>query len=501
MRTDVLVRAWRHVLGSFTARLVLLAAIFIAVPLILYDQLHEADEKRIGLLRDTVVQQDHLVVEVLEPYIRKFQQDNPGGLQETLDRLAANGTNIKILYRPKDVASEGFFYIASSPALSPEDLERERAQLAKIGVFDRVEDSCGNMPELAARFTNPRGREELLTSLTSLNSEGGCWVIVTSRSSQTFLQTAMDRPYWQASNVQIAAVIYALSAALVIWLIADSRRSIARFRSAARKIRMRGGSGPSFRGTNTIPELAGVAEDFDALIAALIESREVIRRMAEENAHALKTPLGIIAHSVEPLKRVIPEDHAAARRNLDIIEHSVERLDGLVTALRELDQASADTIYPRRWRLDLSAFAGKLFAAYGEALARDGKHLHAALEPHIHVLANEDSLESALENIVENAAGFTAPGGRIDVSLRRTGRRVTLVVADEGPGIEAEYLGRMFDRGFTRRQDAPSGGTAFHCGLGLWIARRNIEGVGGSVRAETRTPSGLAIVIELPAAD
>lgn len=71
-----------------------------------------------------------------------------------------------------------------------------------------------------------------------------------------------------------------------------------------------------------------------------------------------------------------------------------------------------------------------------------------------------------------------------------------LSIADTGPGVAPENLERIFDRYFSRRQSEED--QAPHFGIGLWIARRNVEALGGSIRAENRAPAGLVVRVSLP---
>ncbi len=85
--------------------------------------------------------------------------------------------------------------------------------------------------------------------------------------------------------------------------------------------------------------------------------------------------------------------------------------------------------------------------------------------------------EQALFNLLDNAAKYSPAGGRIEIEARRAGDRVEIVVRDEGPGIPAEALDRIFDK-FYRAHDGDRrrAGT----GLGLAIARGFVEAQGGS---------------------
>jgi two-component system sensor histidine kinase ChvG len=117
----------------------------------------------------------------------------------------------------------------------------------------------------------------------------------------------------------------------------------------------------------------------------------------------------------------------------------------------------------------------------------------------VKVYANEDALETVVENLLENALGFTPPGGVVEVRLRADGDRVTLAVRDEGPGVSAGDMHHLFERGFSSRTDTHVNGDALtrHQGLGLWIVKRNVEALGGTVIARNRTSKGLEVVARM----
>jgi two-component system sensor histidine kinase ChvG len=276
-------------------------------------------------------------------------------------------------------------------------------------------------------------------------------------------------------------------------------RNVTRFRSAARRIRLRGAGAASFRELNTIPELTGVADDFDSLVVALTESQAFIKQTAEENSHALKAPLAVIAQSIEPLKRFISPSNAVAQRSIQLIERSVAKLDAAVSSVRDLEQAAAEVVYPVRRPIDLSAFLSQMLRDYEITLAAQGKRLETTIEKGVTAAANEDLLEPVIENLLENASSFTPKFGTIEVQLEKSGDWVHVRVADRGPGVDADKLPRIFSRYFTYRDEAevetlPS---TEHQGLGLWIVKRNVEGLGGKVTARNRDTGGFEITISL----
>src|SRR6202035_4383235 len=106
------------------------------------------------------------------------------------------------------------------------------------------------------------------------------------------------------------------------------RRGLNRFAERARAIRERR-PGVSFAGENEVPELADVATEFDRMVAALDASAREIRRTAEDNAHAFKTPIAVIRQSLEPLRRALPTENQRVQRAIDSIDRSLDRLDRL----------------------------------------------------------------------------------------------------------------------------------------------------------------------------
>jgi two-component system sensor histidine kinase ChvG len=87
------------------------------------------------------------------------------------------------------------------------------------------------------------------------------------------------------------------------------------------------------------------------------------------------------------------------------------------------------------------------------------------------------------------------------------GDMACLSVLDEGPGVPSDRMGHIFERGTSYREDMMDESAADlalktrHQGLGLWIVRRNIEGLGGTVSARNRTRGGFGVIVCLPGED
>jgi two-component system, OmpR family, sensor histidine kinase ChvG len=108
-------------------------------------------------------------------------------------------------------------------------------------------------------------------------------------------------------------------------------------------------------------------------------------------------------------------------------------------------------------------------------------------------------VETVVENVLNNAVSFSPDGESIGIRLEARGGFAELVIGDSGPGVPSEDLTRIFDRYYSHRQtNEQHDDQSTHFGIGLWIARRNVEALGGTIQAENRRPNGLLLRINLP---
>jgi two-component system sensor histidine kinase ChvG len=531
-----MIRAFFH---SVAAKTAMVAIVFFAVPLLLYQQFQDVDQDKRQLLLRSLENQGQVIGQALRPQLREYDGDALRGIADTLRRLGGvDGLKIKLLLRPASADDpSGFYYIASAPSVSGDYLKQERAELVETGVFEKLQDTCAGNRPLGLRYRNPAGEEEVLTSVTPVKTDAGCWAVITSHGSNAALGAAIGQPYWQTPEVQAAFVVYVIMALLVILLFVAIWRALRRFARAARTIRVQGISeaGPQFAQINRVPELEGVAVEFDRMVSTLRNAAHAIRHAAEDNAHAFKTPIATIAQSIEPLRRAAG-DQPRAQRSIELIERSLDRLDALVAAARRMDEATAELMEAPRERIDLPRFVGATLDGYTDQAAAKGVQLERRLANRVEVLASEDMLETVLENLLDNAIDFSPHGGRIEVSVGRQRGDAVLSVTDAGPGVEPDRIQQIFERYVSSRAShsdrdggasgnghdddggnrpgaamtaaqeeaesarlaqSPTAGSQ-HFGIGLWLVRRNVEAMGGAVTAENAEPQGLRITARLP---
>lgn len=486
---------------SLTAKAVVLTLIFLAVPLIIYDQFRAADKAQNDVILRSVREHGHVIAAALSPMLSAGLKPPLPQLGSELARFADEFTNLKLLFAP--AGAPGFFYVASWPAVPAPQLDTERETLRQQGILAQLSTTCDGEFPVAVRYRTPNGDDEVVTSVTPFKTPAGCWVVVTSSSALSLPGSNLGRPYWASSEVRFAAAIYLAMVLLTFTTFWSVRRGLQRFAVRARFIRERRSGSGSFRAQNDMPELAAVAEEFDHMVEVLDASARDIRRAAEDNAHAFKTPIAVIRQSLEPLKRAIAAENSRGLRAVGLIESSLDKLDGLVASARRLDEATADLMEMPRTDIDLSRLLGRLLQAHADVFVERRLRLKGHIAPGVMIHANEEMVETVIENLLDNAVSFSPEGESIGVRLEAIDGLAELLIGDSGPGIPPENLTRIFERYFSLR--APSEGAGdgqnSHFGIGLWIARRNVEALGGTIDAENRRPSGLLMRVRLPLAE
>jgi two-component system sensor histidine kinase ChvG len=485
---------------SLAGKLWLLAVAFIAVPIALYVTFQRADSERQDLLLRSIQAQGRLVAAGLDPIMQRGDAASFTDLAAALPRFSSGSpARIRLLFRPSNQAgAAGFFLVAAAPPIAANAVDPERRQLIEQGVLNDVAQSCSGDLSLAQRYVDPAGQEEILTSVAPVLTPSGCWAIIFSYPSNV-LGYALGKPYWQRVEVQLAAVIYLSLAVLTLALFIVIRRSVLRFERVARALRLGRGSKRSFAEQTEISELDGVAAEFDRLVATLGQTAESIRRRAEDNAHAFKTPVAIMRQSLEPMRRAIVEGNVRGQRAVEVMEQAVDRLDHLVDDARRLDETVAELLDPPRQPVDLTRLLRQMAKAYRGLAEGRGVLLSADLSEGLTVIGSEELIETAVEAVLDNAIGFTPTGGRVRLQLIRSGARAEIAVADDGPGVPPEHRSRIFERGFSlRTRTEHNGDGEVHAGIGLWMARRYVEALGGGIKAENRTGRGLVMRLDLP---
>jgi two-component system sensor histidine kinase SenX3 len=236
----------------------------------------------------------------------------------------------------------------------------------------------------------------------------------------------------------------------------------------------------------------------------ITESRrvEAVRRDFVANvSHELKTPVGAM-HLLAEAIAVASEEPEAVRRFAERMTLESGRLARLVQELIDLSRLQGADPLPHLRPVVIGAVVRE--AVDRVRLAAEAKRIRLGVvgDDGLQALGDEKQLVTAVANLLDNAVTYSPPGTQIVVGLRagrNAGRVVEVSVADEGIGIPARDLGRVFER-FYRGDPARSratGGT----GLGLAIVKHIVTNHGGRVTVWSAEGAGSTFTIRLPAPD
>ncbi|HEY0814357.1 MAG TPA: HAMP domain-containing sensor histidine kinase [Pseudonocardia sp.] len=242
-------------------------------------------------------------------------------------------------------------------------------------------------------------------------------------------------------------------------------------------------------------ELARLTGSFNSMLGALAASQEQQRRLVADAGHELRTPLTSMRTNLELLAAAnrpgapqLPESDRA--EIFDDVQAQVAELSTLVGDLVELAREDTPTVVHEPIELP-----DVILRALERARRRAGDvEFVPTLQPWT-LMGDSTALERAVLNLLDNAAKWSPPGGKVRVQMRELDERsIAVEVADAGPGIAEQDLPHIFDR-FYR---ADTSRTMPGSGLGLAIVRQVAMRHGGAAWAERAPEGGALLVLRLP---
>lgn len=231
-----------------------------------------------------------------------------------------------------------------------------------------------------------------------------------------------------------------------------------------------------------------------------IRRLETMRRDFVANvSHELKTPITSIRGSVEILLDGAMDNPEDAHKFVSMIGRQAERLDLIFDDLLSLSRIEQDAEQNRIGKeshkvvlllqsvVDLCAYKAE----------EKGLELSLACNPEVEAMVNGSLLQQAVMNLVDNAVKFSQPGKKVELSALSNGDDLFITVTDEGPGIPAAHLPRLFERFY--RVDSGRGRKEGGTGLGLAIVKHICQVHGGGVSVKSELGKGTSFVIRIPA--
>lgn len=303
----------------------------------------------------------------------------------------------------------------------------------------------------------------------------------------------------------VAAIVMFVLSALLASTIANPLRKLSEAAiKVKRGVRSRVGI-PDFSHRND--EIGDLSASVADMTNSLYLRIEAIERFAADVSHELKNPLTSLRSAVETLPLAKTDD--SKRRLLEVIQHDVRRLDRLITDISDASRLDADLVREKTGKVDFGKLVEDVVSASREMNRRKKSvEIELAVDKRsagkrgFMVSGHDTRLGQVINNLIDNAVSFVpSETGKVSIRLARNNSHILMIVEDNGPGIQAEDIDRIFERFYTDR--AETDGFGQNSGLGLSISRQIVEAHGGTIRAENRSDgkTGARFVIVLPADD
>jgi signal transduction histidine kinase len=242
------------------------------------------------------------------------------------------------------------------------------------------------------------------------------------------------------------------------------------------------------------------AEREAALEARIAELEDALRARDDflaVAAHELRNPMTPIGAQIELLlakarrkPETVPEGTV---QGLERLERSVDAYVRRATILLEVSRIDSGNLDLKAAEVDLSALVRRVATAMIPAARRAGCRVRLSVPERITARCDATAVEQILENLLSNAIRYGA-GRPVEVALAGDGASARLSVRDEGIGISSNEQPRIFE--WFRRRGRKSANGGF--GMGLWIARRLVQAMGGEITVASASGIGSTFTVTLP---
>ena len=358
-------------------------------------------------------------------------------------------------------------------------------------------------PEIAAarmagrsvvRLRYAPDRTPVINAATPVGARGE--MLLSTRNARDVTQAIRDA---RQTLVIVVAVALLLSIQLSLFLartIVQPLRTLVRAAVRVRLGRDREVVVPRLPGRGD--EIGLLARAFSDTVSALRQRIDAGESFAADVSHELKNPLASLRSALESLAKV---DDPALRSELQAIAaHDVLRIDRLISEIADASRIDAELSRTRFEPVDIAALAARLVNERDSRRGDDGPRVAMAASGGPAMIRGDAArLERVIDNLVDNALSFSPPNASVTVETVNDGRKATLTVTDDGPGIALDQRETVFERFHSVRP--PSEAFGAHSGLGLAIARTIVEAHDGTLRIEDRPDGhpGAHLVAEFPA--
>ncbi len=220
------------------------------------------------------------------------------------------------------------------------------------------------------------------------------------------------------------------------------------------------------------------------------ERGRILTEFIQKASHEFRTPLSIINLNSYLVKQMLPVEK---RRHVELIEEQGRYIEGLIYRMVFMSRLDSGLTTPLKF-LPIDEFITTVYGSRADTVKEKGAVIHLDLQAgNAGIYADSELLFIALQNILDNALKYSIEPTEISIRTAVPGEMVSVTIEDNGTGIPEELQERVFER-FFRVDEAH---TTRGFGLGLPIAKRIVENMGGTIELHSVVGQGTTVTIHL----
>jgi len=240
-----------------------------------------------------------------------------------------------------------------------------------------------------------------------------------------------------------------------------------------------------------IKEIRIIQASLETLQKRLKIKQVARKRVVDELVHQTRTPLTILRTHLEAMEDGIT---AMSEEEIKICQAQVDSISSTILNMSTLIDAEKSSVAVHAEEFDIHALLSQIIRGMNVQFEKKKIDLKLSGSAKVSVLADKNKLSQSIYNLLTNAYKFTEPNGKVDVSYEVLEDCLSIHIKDSGIGIAKEDLVHVFDAYY----QGHAGKTMSGDGLGLYVAKENLEQMGGTIRVLSDLGQGSEFVMTLP---
>lgn len=246
-------------------------------------------------------------------------------------------------------------------------------------------------------------------------------------------------------------------------------------------------------------EVRQVAGSFNTMAARVKTTQQAQRDFVANVSHDLKTPITAISGWSQALMDGAAASDAERERAVETINLEAGRMQRMVNELLDLARLESGQLQLVLRPVDLNEVLTGVLRSFRPVVADKGISVVFEPGPPVSIMGDSDRLTQVFSNLVDNALAYSPAGSQVTLASHVDGEWVVSVVRDNGPGIPAGEVERIFERFYRLEKSRARPEAGRGAGLGLAIVRELVEAHGGTVSASSALGEGTTFTVRLPA--